>query len=252
VSEGNATFYPLPCIKFAIDGSSAARVGVNHDQLLGVVESAFGRWAAVECAGGGRPGFVASSAGVVNTLGNFFCASAPEANLGVWSFPERWNHASSSVGFTTLWLGNQGSILDADVELNIDWLSGSGGELSDVLLTVATHEAGHVLGIDHSDDPEALMAASYSDGLTSDRSLTPDDVSAVCTLYPPATGALECPSPAVREQGLSPAACRRASQRPSDAGCVFQRGRPSLFAGIVTLAALLAVARRFRSRAAAG
>jgi hypothetical protein len=244
VSEGSATYYPLPCLTFAIDGNSAARVGVNHDQLLGVVERAFERWATVECPGGKNPGFEAASAGIVNTTGNFFCSSVPEANLGVWSFPETWNHASSSVGFTTLWLGDEARILDADVELSIDWLSGSGGELSEVLLTVATHEAGHVLGIDHSDDATALMAASYSDGLTSDRPLTPDDIAAICALYPPATTELVCPSAAVREEGLNAAACRRATQKPSDTGCSFTRRPPSPCAGIAALALLAALNQR--------
>lgn len=53
---------------------------------------------------------------------------------------------------------------------------------TDVENTV-THELGHVLGLDHSRDPDATMYYSASPGDTSKRTLTPDDITGLCTLY---------------------------------------------------------------------
>jgi hypothetical protein len=245
VAEGAVSYYALPCLSFAIDGGSAARVGITHQQFLEIVEAAFTRWSSVDCPGGGKPGFLTATAGVVEVAGNHFCSAVPEANLGVWTFPEKWTHPSSSVGFTTLWLGGAGNVLDADVELNADWFGGRAGELTSVLLTVATHEAGHVLGIDHSQESSALMAAAYSDGLMTDRNLGPDDVDAICTLYPPASSQLRCPAPIVRDEGLDPSACRAAVD--DGAGCSFEapvRASQLGFAAVALLAALALKRRR--------
>jgi hypothetical protein len=48
------------------------------------------------------------------------------------------------------------------------------------LLTVAAHEIGHTLGLDHSNDPNALMYPSYSEP---HRSLGQDDIAGVQSLY---------------------------------------------------------------------
>ena len=51
------------------------------------------------------------------------------------------------------------------------------------LQAIATHEAGHWLGLGHSAVRQATMFESYSGG-TSQRNLHPDDVDGVCSLYP--------------------------------------------------------------------
>jgi hypothetical protein len=51
--------------------------------------------------------------------------------------------------------------------------------------SVATHEAGHFLGIAHSDVPGATMYARYDQGQTSMRYVSPDDVEGICTVYRP-------------------------------------------------------------------
>lgn len=247
VAEGAPVYYALPCLSFAVAGGSAARSGLSDQRFLRIVEQAFERWSSVECPGGGSPGLVVSSAGIVDTLGAHFCDAAPEVNLGVWSFPERWPHPPSSVGFTTTRLARDGRILDADVELNRDWLSGRADELTEVLLTVATHEAGHVLGIDHSEDSTALMAESYADGLLTSRGLGPDDVDAICALFPPARTAVECPVPVVRDEALDPVACGHLTE---ESGCALVApGRRSSVSGLALFALVLALWVRVRRRA---
>ena len=67
------------------------------------------------------------------------------------------------------------------------------------LLTVAAHEIGHNLGLDHSNDPNALMFPSYSGP---HRSLGNDDIAGVQSLYGLAAQPAE--SPEVPPQGATP------------------------------------------------
>ncbi|MDB4933903.1 MAG: hypothetical protein JWP87_875 [Labilithrix sp.] len=69
---------------------------------------------------------------------------------------------------------------------------------------VITHEVGHYIGIAHSREPQAIMAESYCNldnrcekGKVAARRLAPDDIAAVCALYPP-DGATSSASSAVR------------------------------------------------------
>jgi hypothetical protein len=52
------------------------------------------------------------------------------------------------------------------------------------LQSILTHEVGHFIGIAHSPDPGAVMFASYAPGSTAQRELHPDDIEAVCAIYP--------------------------------------------------------------------
>lgn len=62
-----------------------------------------------------------------------------------------------------------------------DWSIGTNGSTWDVF-TVALHEVGHGLGLDHSDDPEAVMYYSVSQG-TVRTSLHQDDIDGIHALY---------------------------------------------------------------------
>lgn len=62
------------------------------------------------------------------------------------------------------------------------WVAGSGNSPFDVDLgTVALHELGHSLGLDHSADPNSVMWAEY----TGKRSLAADDIAGIQALYGP-------------------------------------------------------------------
>ncbi len=67
------------------------------------------------------------------------------------------------------------------------------------LLTVAAHEIGHNLGLDHSSDPNALMYPSYSGP---HRSLGNDDIAGVQSLY--GLAAQPAQSPEAPPQGATP------------------------------------------------
>lgn len=89
---------------------------------------------------------------------------------------------------TLVYRRSTGEILDGDVDLNaLDHAWG----VDDVPLAdrtdlenTATHELGHFLGFAHVLDPEATMYGQSDPGDVVKRDLAPDDVDAVCEVYP--------------------------------------------------------------------
>jgi MYXO-CTERM domain-containing protein len=120
-----------------------------------------------------------------------------------------------------------GEIVDADIELNgVDFAISVGGVTLDDgscladLANTLTHEIGHLLGLEHTcneggpdrvddqgnpvpacatnNDPDILDATmwAYQDcGETKKASLTPDDIDAICAVYPPAADPQSCEAP---------------------------------------------------------
>ena len=88
---------------------------------------------------------------------------------------------------------NSGEIFDVDVEMNSDdqfavLPAGEDNPFDERvdLQAVATHEAGHLLGLDHENrfGPDVVMFFSDTTGNTTHRTLTSDDRSGVLAAYP--------------------------------------------------------------------
>jgi hypothetical protein len=120
-----------------------------------------------------------------------------------------WPHDSGTATIaitTTSYRPSTGEIVDADMELHDNSGSGVGyfftclnqansycgrnqpGRadcVSTDVGSIVTHEAGHMLGLDHPPDkPSATMFATYTPGSVSLRVLDLDDVNGVCAVYP--------------------------------------------------------------------
>lgn len=134
-----------------------------------------------------------------------------------------WNPAYglSTIGYTTTHQDASGELLDADMELFAADGSGSGFDFTcdglggTDLQAVATHEAGHMLGLAHvcssewgpaynvcpSGTPPREVMAPTTVGDVSRRVLAADDVAGVCSIYPAGRATLTCASSEAAKSG---------------------------------------------------
>jgi MYXO-CTERM domain-containing protein len=135
-----------------------------------------------------------------------------DVNLVIWR--EDWPYdadpgayALTSVTFDP----STGGVSDVDIELNGEYFTWSTKELPgpsevDVRNTL-THEVGHFIGLNHSAVPDSTMFETAPLGELKKRTLSQDDIDAVCAIYPPKQDEDGCGNCAVN-----------AGKRPSPAG----------------------------------
>lgn len=240
ILDGESLYYDTQCLSFAVDAGSGELVGVDDATLVDLVQQAFDNWKSVTCPGGGSPNFEVATVGAIPAGGIFFCEEA-QLNVSVWTLDESWNYDATSLGYTTsTFVVGTGEVYDADVELNLRRIASilrTDQSIEDALLSVATHEAGHFLGLAHSNHANAVMAASYRD--LTPRPLTEDDIAGICDLYPPGP-ALSCSEPGVSEAGYDKASCEKVTDSMEDetAACSTAQGnRPARSWGLSVLLA---------------
>jgi hypothetical protein len=99
------------------------------------------------------------------------------------------NEANASALATTYSWFSGTNIVDADIVFwdgGFQFFTGSSGCVGGFYIEdIATHEFGHVLGLGHSTIPSATMYPSISTCSQSARTLDPDDIAGVRSLYPP-------------------------------------------------------------------
>ena len=110
-------------------------------------------------------------------------------NRMLWLGGTQWRYPSNTLAMTTTtFFTGSGEIFDADMEMNnnVRWKVGGGAASYDVE-TITTHEAGHFLGLNHSQQPSTVMFPTVSLGSIK-TVLDPVDVADVCGVYPAAAG----------------------------------------------------------------
>ena len=199
--------------------------------------TAFQTWMAADCGNGQHPGLRVSHRGPVECTDHEYNAETGNANVvvfhaGAWPYGD----GGGKLGLTSLSFSSRdATVYDADIEIN--WSEVRNMERP----PIALHEAGHFLGLAHSDDPLSVMNAEVHGGAASTRELSADDVSAICAIYPPIAGTLACD--ATPRNGFRSACRTSPASEPAKARGHF----PVVIAlGLVTLAASLVWLQRRR------
>jgi hypothetical protein len=243
VVSGNALKWPANCLKVGISEAGSTRHGIDFEQLRAVTEAAFSTWTNVDCPGGGKPSVRVEVVGPIACDQSEYNSGAGNINLVMFR-DDAWPYVGGVDALGTTFVrfnADTGEIWDADIEINGTGPSiGIDGSGEIDLQSLLTHEAGHMLGLDHSDVAGATMVAGYEATDTSLRSLESDDVTGICAIFPP--GAPSAPSCEPRG-GFSAECGGFIEEEPlppgDDAGCsMSEPSQPRLSLSLAALAGI--------------
>ena len=191
-AKGVPLFWRNHCVGYSI--ARAASKKISYDIIANQMSTAFTRWTGATCPTDGSGRSITSID--VRDLGPADCenveyiSGAGNQNVIVFR-DDYWKYGKQVLGLTTVvYAPDTGEIYNADMEINtldMEPLATADPVAPDAydFASVVTHEAGHFLGMGHSDVSGATMYARYNTGQTSMRYLAPDDVQAICTVYRP-------------------------------------------------------------------
>lgn len=180
-SRGVPLFWPNRCVAMAVQESGSQVLGLDAGEVQALLSLAASQWTGADCLGS-TPSLQFITLGAMSCDQVEFHPEGPNANA-VFFRDEGWEHGFSTLGLTSVSFAvSTGEIHGADIEFNSTGiLDGFAPQLE----RIVTHELGHVLGLAHSRAAGAIMNERYSVlGMTAP-ALTPDDVEAICAVYPP-------------------------------------------------------------------
>jgi hypothetical protein len=192
--QGTPLAWPMTRVPYGV--ASAASHQVSLADATRIAHLAFSTWENAACAGGSpniEP-FDDGPIGSVPEAGD--CSSSatcddPAAHDVIVFDDDKWPYddSANSLALTTVTFGvDDGRIFEAYTEVNSaehelttqEPPPANSGAYD--LQAILTHEAGHFLGLAHATDTTSLMYAFYQPGAVE---LTADDLSGICTIYPP-------------------------------------------------------------------
>jgi hypothetical protein len=167
------------CVRWHLNEDGYSKL--NFDRIEAATKAGFEVWNEPACGG-----FAFAFGGLTNDTSVGYQQGGNNANIVTFR-ETSWAHQSGILALTSVtYAPSDGEIVDADMELNGEdytfTVAATGGSI-DLQNTVA-HEAGHVLGLDHSAVQTATMFATAPEGEISKRELDGDDVLGLCEAYP--------------------------------------------------------------------
>jgi len=176
------------CVTVYVQADASPSQGIDYDAAAASVTRAFASWTNATCTGG-KPSISVQVNGPISCDASEYNPDRGNANIVV--FRDTWPYVGGedALGMTRVRFNpTTGEIYDADIELNtaMEALSVGAAQPGHVDLdSLLTHEAGHLLGLSHTDDATATMYPGYQLGSTELRSLASDDITGLCSIYEP-------------------------------------------------------------------
>lgn len=185
-------------IGYRVNGASAP-ASIGAAGAIAAVEAGFATWAAPACTAWRSTNLGSTSRTRAQSGDSERSILWIQGPAGSW--PAELGSETSTIGVTTPVWRSGGYFIDADIQFNavgFRWGNGSGGTVD--TQSIAVHEEGHFLGLDHTSVRGAVMYPSYAGGQI--RNLSADDQAGVCALYPAGTAVSDAGVAA--DSGVSP------------------------------------------------
>jgi hypothetical protein len=191
-TDGAKLFWPTSCVSYAMN--ELGTQDLDPVDTRDVIRKTFQAWTDVPCPEGGNASMTFEERDPVSCKKSEYNKDAPNLNVVLFQDDDwKYRGIDGTLAKTSVTYNDQtGEIYDADIEVNAAnntvTITDNPAKIEYDLQAILTHEVGHFIGIAHSAESSAVMFASYSPGSTSQRKLTPDDIDAVCAIYPPSSG----------------------------------------------------------------
>ncbi|HET9956080.1 MAG TPA: MYXO-CTERM sorting domain-containing protein [Polyangiaceae bacterium] len=196
---GAPLFWPGESIRFLVDASGSPRRNISGEAAQAVLIESLTAWTSVFCEDGTHPSISVASVDLVRdpiavreglTSPDEDHPTQEDVSNNVLAFvDEGWIYDSPDVvALTTVTFGvKSGRIVATDIEVNSDQvdITASDSNVDFDLLSVLTHESGHVFGLADLFRLGPTMNGRYAGGGDlGPRSLEPDDIAGICAIYP--------------------------------------------------------------------
>lgn len=198
---GLPLYWPRRQLSYALN--SRGFPNLSEAKLRDVLERSFDTWLQVDCEQ--RPiDLYIEQLSQTSNLEAGPKEREPNTNVIAYIDATSWREDAHAFAITKIWYSAKTAhILGADMLLNGNMapfgecpfpLGCERDEMTD-LRNVVTHEAGHFLGLAHSDDRESTMWCDADPGDINKRSLGHDDVNGICAIFGPNASSGPPPTP---------------------------------------------------------
>ena len=172
--------WPTACVVYHVNERGSTDV-ITEKAILATIEG-FESWTQVEGS------YIRPLYGGLTNVETVGMGDFPR-NVVLWrEGTDEWDMAPTSViSVTTVtYDATSAVIMDSDIELNgayFEFTTDDEVVAHDIRATI-THEAGHLLGLDHSEVPYSVMNPYFEEGSLHKRELSQDDVAGILYAYP--------------------------------------------------------------------
>lgn len=218
--------WPSTCVSWRLGDSIDPQ-----SPMAGAIRASFASWNEPECGG-----ITLRYAGTTDQdVVGYDCRDGGARNANSVMLVDDWHKGSQIVALTSVtYQVSTGYILDADIEMNnehFEWgiVTTPSSQMNTMdIQNAMTHEVGHFIGLDHTEDESFTGPGHYEDATmyrltfraeTKRRQLHPDDIAGLCAIYPAEEADADSCPPLDPDHFTSPA-----NFDPSHTSCDRRRG----------------------------